>query len=78
MALETLMQKEIKKQNFLQEKFELDEEQRKILDDEYNQNLADREIKTQEYEELISRYRTQHNLSRNDAVVRISRDRLEY
>lgn len=78
MTLETWIQKETKKQNEPQEKFELDAEQLKILDDEYHQNMANKEIRDQEYEELISEYQTKHHLSRPDAIARIARDRLEY
>lgn len=78
MTLETWIQKETKKQNESQEKFELDKEQLKILEDEYHQNMANKEIRDQEYEELIYEYQTKHHLSRSDAIARIARDRLEY
>ena len=78
MTLETWVQKETKKQNEPYEKFELDDEQFKILDDEHHQNLANKEIRDQEDEELISEYQTKHHLSRNDAITRIARDHLEY
>lgn len=78
MTLETWVQKETKKQNEPQKKFELDDEQLKILDDEYHQNLANKEIRDQEDEELISEYQTKHHLGRNDAITRIARDHLEY
>lgn len=78
MTLETWIQKETKKQNEPEEKFELDEEQRKILDDEYHQNIANKEIQDQKQEELISEYQAKHHLSRHDAITRIARDRLEY
>ena len=72
------MQKEEERLKESQEKFELDEEQLRVLYDEYCQNLAREEIRDQEDKELISEYQKKHCLSRNDAILRIARDRLEY
>lgn len=74
----TDVRKETKKQKESEEKFELDKEQLKILEDEYHQNVVNKEIRDQEREELIYEYQTKHHLSRDDAVTRIARDRLEY
>ncbi len=74
MRLETLIQKEAKQTT----KTKLDEEQFKILDEQYHQNLANKELRDQEHEELILEYQTKHHLSRNDVFTRIARDRLEY
>lgn len=49
-----------------------------ILDDEYHQNLTNKEMRDQEDEELISAYQIKHHLSRNDAITNITKDRLEY
>lgn len=54
------------------------QEQLKILELEHAESLVNEELRNEEYDELIDEYQTKHRLSRQDAIIMLSRNRLEY
>ncbi|MCH8832967.1 MAG: hypothetical protein IIA81_01595 [Thaumarchaeota archaeon] len=78
MTLEIFQDKEITKQNEKNIFSEFSQEQLEILDQEHAEKLVNDDLKDKEYEELIDEYQTKHHVSKQDAIVMLARNSLEY